>query len=115
MVSLDDPQKNLEFARSLDGNFPLLSDPDKVVAKAYGVSGFAGLYAKRWTFYIDVDGIIRYIDKDVHSDTAGQDIAKRLAQLGFARRSGSDAPAASAPAPAPCANAPGAAEETDSP
>ena len=82
MVSLDDPKKNLEFAQSLSGNFPLLSDPEKVAAKAYGVLGFASLYAKRWTFYIDVEGVIRYIDKDVNTETAGQDIAKRLGALG---------------------------------
>lgn len=83
MVSLDDPKKNQQFAESLDGNFPLLSDPDKVAAKAYGVLGFAGLYAKRWTFYVDIDGVIRQIDKDVDTSTAGQDVAKQLGTLGF--------------------------------
>ena len=39
MISLDDPAKNREFAKSLDGNFPILSDPDKVAAEAYGVFG----------------------------------------------------------------------------
>ena len=48
--------------------------------------GFAGLYAKRWTFYIDIDGVIRHIDKDVETETAGQDIAKRLATLEFPLR-----------------------------
>jgi peroxiredoxin Q/BCP len=86
MVSLDDPEKNLEFAKSLDGNFPLLSDPEKKAAEAYGVLGFGGLYAKRWTFYIDIDGVIRHIDKDVETATAGQDITKRLATLGFPLR-----------------------------
>jgi len=83
MVSLDDPEKNQQFAESLDGNFPLLSDPEKTAADAYGVLGFAGLYAKRWTYYIDMDGVIRHIDKDVDTDTAGQDVAKRLEALGF--------------------------------
>jgi len=86
MVSLDDADKNREFAESLSGNFPLLSDPEKQAAKAYGVLGFANLYAKRWTFYIDASGIIRYIDKEVNTDTAGQDVAQRLATLGFAKR-----------------------------
>ncbi len=83
MVSLDEPEKNAEFAKSLDGNFPLLSDPEKVAAKAYGVLGFANLYTKRWTFYVDIDGVIRHIDKDVSPATAGQDIAKQLAVLAF--------------------------------
>lgn len=83
MVSLDDPAKNLEFAESLDGNFPLLSDPEKQAAKAYGVLALGGFWAKRWTFYIDFEGVIRHIDKDVSPATAGQDIAKQLAVLAF--------------------------------
>ena len=83
MVSLDDPAKNLEFAESLDGNFILLSDPEKQAAKAYGVLALGGLWAKRWTFYIDVEGVIRHIDKDVSTSTAGQDIAKQLEVLSF--------------------------------
>lgn len=86
MVSLDDAEKNQKFAESLDGNFPLLSDPEKVAAKAYDVLGFGGLYTKRWTFYIDPDGVVRYIDKDVDTATAGQDIAKRLGELGFPKK-----------------------------
>ena len=86
MVSLDDPEKNLKFAESLDGNFPLLSDPEKVAAEAYGVLGFGGLYAKRWTFYIDVEGVIRHIEKDVETETAGADIVKQLSALGFPLR-----------------------------
>ena len=83
MVSLDDAEKNQQFAESLDGNVPLLSDSEKITAKAYGVLAFGGFFAKRWTFYIDIDGVIQYIDKDVDTDTAGQDVAKRLGTLGF--------------------------------
>ena len=43
-------------------------------------------YAKRWTFYVGKDGKILFIDKDVKVDTAGADIAARLAELGVARR-----------------------------
>lgn len=83
MVSLDDPEKNRAFGESLDGNFPILSDPGKEVAEAYGVLGLGGLYSRRWTFYIDPTGRIRDIDKDVDPKTAGQDVAKRLEALGF--------------------------------
>ena len=64
----------------------LLSDPDKRVAKDYGVLALGGLYAKRWTFYIDSDGVIREIDKEVRVESAGQDIAEKLDALGFPRR-----------------------------
>jgi len=42
--------------------------------------------AKRWTFYIGKDGKILAIDKDVKVDTAGADIAAKLAALGVDRR-----------------------------
>ncbi len=37
---------------------------------------------KRWTFYIGADGRILHVDKDVKPNTAGDDIAKKLAELG---------------------------------
>jgi peroxiredoxin Q/BCP len=42
--------------------------------------------AKRWTFYIGKDGKILFIDKDVKPDTAGADVARKLAELGVAKR-----------------------------
>jgi peroxiredoxin Q/BCP len=86
MVSLDAPEKNKEFAEGLGAKHVLLSDPSGEAAKAYGVAGFGGLFAKRWTFYIDKDGVIREIDKSVSTSTAGQDIARKLGELGFAAR-----------------------------
>lgn len=86
MVSLDSPEKNAEFAKSLDAKLVLLSDPTGETAKAYGVAGLGGFFAKRWTFYIGEDGAIRAIDKDVSTDTAGQDIARKLGLLGYSRR-----------------------------
>jgi peroxiredoxin Q/BCP len=86
MVSFDTPEKNKEFADGLDAKHVLLSDPTGEAAKAYGVAGFGGLFAKRWTFYIDKDGVIREIDKSVSTSTAGRDIARKLGELGFAAR-----------------------------
>jgi len=85
-VSLDSPEKNAEFAASLDAAIPVVSDPDGATAKRYGVLGFGGLYSNRWTFYIDASGSLREIDKNVSPETAGQDILKRLSALGFAKR-----------------------------
>ena len=86
MVSLDYPEKNDEFAASLGVSFPILSDTNKKAARAYGVLGLAGLYAKRWTFYIDVEGTIRAIDRSVRVLSAGADIASKLEELGFPKR-----------------------------
>lgn len=86
MVSLDDVEKNRAFAESVGAGFVLLSDPDKEVAQKYGVLALGGLYARRWTFYIDGDGIVRHIDKDVDTATHGQDVVRRLGELGFPKR-----------------------------
>jgi len=86
MVSLDKAEKNREFAESLKAAHVLLSDPGKQVADAYGVTALGGLFARRWTFYIDRDGIVREIDKRVNVETAGQDIAANLKALGFTAR-----------------------------
>jgi peroxiredoxin Q/BCP len=73
---------NKKFAESLDVDYPILSDPDKTVAKAYGVMSPRG-FANRWTFYIDKDGIIREIDKKVTPAKAGADIAAKVKELGL--------------------------------
>jgi peroxiredoxin Q/BCP len=86
MVSLDDPEQNRAFAESLEAKLVLLSDPDGEVARAYGVTSLGGLYARRWTFYIDRKGVIRAIDKNVRVESAGQDIARKLGELGFPKR-----------------------------
>jgi thioredoxin-dependent peroxiredoxin len=85
-ASVDTPQKNKEFAESLDADYPILSDPDKKVAGAYGVLIPVVGLAKRWTFYIGKDGKIVFIDKEVKVDTAGADIASKLAELGMPRK-----------------------------
>jgi len=83
MVSMDDPEKNREFAESLGATLTLLSDTTGDVAKAFGVSGLGGLFAKRWTFYVDRSGSVVHIDKDVDVDSADQDIVKHLQSLAF--------------------------------
>jgi peroxiredoxin Q/BCP len=85
MVSLDSAEKNREFAEALGANFPLLSDPGKQVARAYGVLGLTRLFAKRWTFYIDPEGVIRHVEKGVDAATHGAQIARILGDLGFPR------------------------------
>ena len=83
-ASVDDVEKNTDFAKSLMLDYPILSDPDKTVAQAYGVVSPRG-FANRWTFYIDKEGIIRTIDKAVQSRTeqAGSDVAAKIKELGL--------------------------------
>ena len=85
-VSVDTPDTNRQFARSLGVDFPLLSDPAKRVAKAYGVADEDQPFAARWTFYIGIDGRIAFIDKHVSPASQGQAIADKLAELGIPKR-----------------------------
>jgi len=64
----------------------MLGDPDKTAAGPYGVLMPVVGIAKRWTFYIGKDGKILFIDKAVKVDSAGADIAARLAELGIPRK-----------------------------
>jgi peroxiredoxin Q/BCP len=84
-ASIDTPEQNKKFAESLQLDYPILSDPDKTVAKAYGVVHPGRDLAERWTFYIDKDGVIKEIDKGVQKRTeqAGQDVADKVKQLGL--------------------------------
>ena len=82
---MDKPDTNKEFAQSLDLSYPLLSDPSRKTAAAYGVLGLLPL-AKRWTFYIDKQGTIVRIDKSVNPGTAGEDLVKNLEELHIPRK-----------------------------
>ena len=82
-ASVDTPEENEKFAKSLDLDYPILSDPDKSVAKEYGVLNPERGFANRWTFYIDKEGVIKEIDKKVNAPQAGPDIAAKLKELGL--------------------------------
>ena len=83
MISVDEPQTNKEFAESLDSDFPLLSNPTKEVAEAYGVVTAERALPSRWTFIIGGDGKILKIDRRVNPSTAGQDLVAHMKELGF--------------------------------
>lgn len=82
MASTDSIEDNTAFARKNEATFPILSDAEKSMTRAYGVLSDGG-YARRWTFYIDIDGIIRKIDKSVRPSSAGKDLVSNLQQLAF--------------------------------
>ncbi|MBT7333457.1 MAG: redoxin domain-containing protein [Gammaproteobacteria bacterium] len=80
MASVDSVADNTGFAQKNAATFPILADPTKTTAKAYGVLGSHG-YANRWTFYIDAEGLIVAIDKAVQPRTAGQQLVANLEAL----------------------------------
>lgn len=79
---------NAAFAKSLELDYPILCDPTKENAVAFGVSD-GTKNATRWTFYIGKDGKILEIDKEVQkrTETHGKDIAAKLGELGVAKKS----------------------------
>jgi peroxiredoxin Q/BCP len=80
MASTDEPADNRAFAEQNDADFPVLSDPDGTVSAAYGVLTPGGM-ARRWTFYIDPQGVLRRIDRDVNPRTAGEALVRTLEDL----------------------------------
>ena len=94
MASVDPIDKTIEFAKAKsvdlggtrgvvekkEADFPILSDPTKATATAYGVLGQSGV-ANRWTFYIGKDGKIQAIEKTIKPATSAEDMAAKLAEL----------------------------------
>ncbi len=74
-ISADPPEKQAEFDEKHDLGYPLLSDVDKTVAKAYGVKRMGPLMNKRVTFVIGqdqtlLDVISSELNMDTHADQA---------------------------------------------
>ena len=82
MISVDTPEDNKKFAESLESGFPLLSNPTKGVAEAYGVVTDDRPFPFRWTFIIGGDGKILKVDREVSPASAGQDLVADLQELG---------------------------------
>lgn len=78
---VDGEKGNKAFAESEKADFPMLSDPTKEVAAAYGVLNPERGVASRWTFYIDKNGTITAIDKAVKPPTSAEDMLAKLSEL----------------------------------
>jgi thioredoxin-dependent peroxiredoxin len=75
-VSMDTPESHQRFSAGHGLGFPLVSDTDAAICKAYGVARLGGwLPPRRVTFVIDRDGVVRRVIKselsaDTHVDGA---------------------------------------------
>src|SRR6188474_3752349 len=85
MASVDPIEKNTDFAKAQEADFPLLSDPNKEVATAYGVLNARGT-ANRWTFYIGKTGKIAAIEKMVKPETSAEDMLVKLKEIKVAMK-----------------------------
>jgi len=89
MASVDSIEDNTAFAKATsvklgdqvvekkEADFPMLSDPTKETAKAYGVLHERG-FSNRWTFYIDKTGKVVAIDTAVRPATSAEDMLAKL-------------------------------------
>lgn len=79
-ISVDSRESHESFAKKFNLNFPLLADPTKKIARAYGALAFYRL-ARRMTFIIDPQGKIRKIFKSVNPKTHVEEVAQALTEL----------------------------------
>ena len=82
-VSVDDSASHATFAKKYNLPFPLLSDADGSVAKQYGALTNLGLIkmAKRYTFLIDSNGVLRKSYLNVEASRHSQQIIDDLSIL----------------------------------
>jgi thioredoxin-dependent peroxiredoxin len=85
MASVDTLEDNTAFAAEHAAGFPILADPSKEMSAAYGVLSERG-FNNRWTYYIDITGTIQKIDKGTNPATAGVDLTRTMAELGFPKK-----------------------------
>jgi len=63
-VSIDSVWANKAFREQLGVDFPILSDSKREVSRRYGVLNDESGVARRTTFVIDAEGIVRHVDQD---------------------------------------------------
>lgn len=82
-VSVDDGKSHTEFAKKYNLPFPLLSDKDGLVAAQYGALTDLGAIklAKRYTFLIDPDGVLKKTYLNVEASKHSQEIIDDLTTL----------------------------------
>lgn len=79
-VSIDTVDDQKKFVQEYHIPYLHLSDRSKETCKKYAGLNLAGL-AKRTTFVIDKNGVIRKVFRDIDVETHGQEIAKALSEL----------------------------------
>jgi peroxiredoxin Q/BCP len=83
-ISADSVERQAAFDEAHGLGFPLLSDPDRTIAKLFGVKRPGPLFNRRMTFVIDTDGTILLataseLSMEKHADEALEALRKRLA------------------------------------
>jgi len=82
-VSVDSEKSHAGFASRYKLNFTLISDRTKNIVRAYGAESQFGT-AKRVTYIIGPDAIIRFIFPHVNTKTHADEVLKKIEELGLA-------------------------------
>lgn len=83
-ISVDQQEESNRFKAEHNLPFPVLGDPNHEIIKKYGVPLLERnefKYAKRVTFLIDTEGVIRYIDMDYHYDNGKEPLFAAIKKL----------------------------------
>jgi len=62
-ISVDSDWANKAFREQLGADFPILSDWKKEVSRRYGILDEQTGMARRTTFVVDAEGIVRHIEQ----------------------------------------------------
>lgn len=81
-VSSDDSGSHKNFERRNKLNFTLVADPDRKIIEAYGVKGPFST-ARRVTFLIDKEGVIRHIWPRVSPKGHSREVIEKTKELGL--------------------------------
>lgn len=81
-VSADGKESHKKFERKYGLNFTLVADPEKKIIQAYGVKSAFGM-ARRVTFLIDKDGIIRHVWPKVKPKGHSEEVLEKAKELGL--------------------------------
>ena len=79
-ISIDTPEDQKKFVEEYSIPYLHLSDPQKLACKTYAGLNLAGL-AKRSTFIVDKQGVIKKIFRKIDVEKHGQEIANFLKQM----------------------------------
>ncbi len=60
-INHDSRESHIRFCQKYELPFKILSDPNKKIASLYGAKGVLGMYTRRITYLIDLDGKIEKI------------------------------------------------------
>lgn len=84
-VSTDDATQVRAFVQQLRLPFSVVSDTKRKIALSYGAVQSTTDAPSRLSFLIDKQGLVRWIDTDVHVGTHGADVLAKIKELGLDR------------------------------